>query len=123
MNLDPTVEKLLATLRARRYHFANEDELQRGIALALEADGWEATREAKLSGRDRIDFLVGNIGIEAKVDSSATEVQRQLIRYAEHVTITALVLVTSRSSHRVLPRAINDKALHVVHVGGIARMF
>jgi hypothetical protein len=117
--IDPTIETataLSALLYNRRYTFTNEIELQDQIEEVLITHKTEYSREFPLSPQDRIDFLVGSIGVEIKTASSASSVQRQLWRYAADERITALILVTSRATHRSIPADILGKPVFVVYL-------
>ena len=83
-------------LGAWRLELANEATLQAQIAAALELAGLPFEREAWLSARERIDFLVGPVGMEVKVKGGPTEIARQCARYCATGRISALVLATSR---------------------------
>ena len=114
-----TQEELLRVerlLRAFRFHFTTEAELQRQIAAALERVHQAFEREHSLGPAGRIDFLVGQVGIEVKIKGSVTEVGWQLQRYAEHVEVAGLLLITARAQHRELPTMLNDKPLRVFHL-------
>lgn len=102
------------TLYFTKFRYQNEKELQRGIAEVLQKHGLAYKAEVQLTGKDRIDFLVGNIGIEVKVGGSLSAVTRQLYRYAERPEISDLILVTTRHGHGNLPSEINGKPLYVV---------
>lgn len=81
-----------------RWRFLGNDELALhiGIEHALRAGGLDPRREVRLNDHDRIDFLVGVVGIEVKVAGSIGPVARQLRRYAESPMIDELILVTTR---------------------------
>jgi hypothetical protein len=116
----PTVDAVLAAIRSRRFVFATERELQDGIESVLREQGLAFGREAIISPRDRADFLVEpGICIEVKVDSTLSEVTRQLHRYAQIKDVAALVVVTSLHRHRALPSVLSGKPVHVVIVGGL----
>lgn len=108
-------EIIAGAIRMHRFSFVDEEDLQRGIAIALDG-AVKFHREVRLSGRDRIDFLCAyGVGIEVKVQGRASSVLSQLERYASHDQISALVLVTNRAQVAVgLPTAIKGKPLHVV---------
>lgn len=89
-------DRIVATLRSARFVHVDEDELQRGIAEVLSRAEIAFEREVRLSDRDRIDFLVGGLGIEVKLAGSARSVRRQLERYAASSRVEALLLVTDR---------------------------
>lgn len=115
------LHRVVSAVAANSYRFANEDDLQRGIARALANAEIAFEREVVLRRSDRIDFLCGPIGIEVKVDGSISALTRQLMRYAESDRVRAIVLVTSRSRLGVqLPLSMNGKIVSVVNVGGFA---
>ena len=101
-----------------RFSYANEYQLQEGLAAALSSRGWPVEREVRLGARDRIDLLVGSVGVEVKVAGKPDSVVRQLTRYAESDDIDALVLVTSRVRHLDLPALINGKPVVSVSLVG-----
>lgn len=93
-----SLDAVFAAISSRRYVFCSEMELQDAIAEALAPLG--AQREAHVKHRaGRIDFLVGRIGVECKVDGSLPKVAAQVIRYAHSGMIDALLLVTTIRSH------------------------
>lgn len=109
------VDQTLSAIRGHLYRFANEDELQQGLAAALEAAGLDVAREVSVDARNRIDLMVGRIGIEVKVKGGVAEVNRQLCRYAPHVD--HLVLVTIKATHgQHLPDEIDGTPLTVVFI-------
>lgn len=99
-----------------RFRFASERDLQQGIGQVLTKLGVEWKPEVVLTPKDRIDFVVGGIGIETKVDGSLASVTRQLWRYAHLPEISELILVTTRAKHRTQPNEMNGKPLLVVHL-------
>lgn len=117
---ESTLDTVVRLLVAVRFNFTNEEELQAGIALALAP--LEHAREVILDGASRIDFMVGNVGLEVKIGGGISPLTRQLARYAAHERISALVVVTAKEQHRLqLPAAINGKPLRVIALrGGIS---
>lgn len=107
-------DALTRLLGNARYNFTTELELQDGIQKVLKSLDYPVEREVSLSPADRIDFMVGGIGIEVKVDGSRADVIRQLHRYAQLECINALILVTNRTKHNDMPATINDKPLKVI---------
>lgn len=91
-----------AAVRGYRFVYATEEQLHDGIASVLERAGYEVEREVRLSSRNRIDLLVGRIGVEIKIAESAAEVARQIDRYLTSPMLDGVVLVTSRARHEVL---------------------
>lgn len=111
---------VMAVLRSTRFRWASEDDLQRGIEAALLASGIDAVREVRCGPGERLDLLVGQVGIEVKVKGDWRGVLRQLRRYAEHDEVAALVLVTSVVAHAAhLPELLNDKPAQVHLVGTV----
>lgn len=108
-------ERLAAVVRGYRYAFADEAELQDGVAAALARAGVPFRREHVLAGVGRIDFLAGpGIGLEVKVGGSLTDLTRQVHRYAAHPDVAALVVVTSRLRLGYLPATLGGKPVRVV---------
>ena len=107
-----------AAIRAHRYVWQNENQLQEGLAGALAASGWTVEREVRLSGASRIDLLIGRVGVEVKIAGTVETVARQLQRYAASDLFDALVLVTSRARHRTVPAVLGGKPVTVIMVGG-----
>ncbi len=107
------VNEIADCLRHARFNFNSEAELQSGVQRFLSAK-YTVQAEVELSRMDRIDFLIGGIGIELKVDGSRADVIRQLHRYAQSDRIEALILVTSRTRHNDMPETINGKPLRVI---------
>lgn len=113
----------LATLKYQlgqyRYRFDTETDLQMRVEDALKDIGAEYHREFPLDGRNRIDFLVGDVGIEIKVDGSLTEVARQVHRYLGFQTVGSLLLITTRGTHKKMARSMQGKELDILVVGGL----
>jgi len=106
------VAEIESLLRSYSFCFSSEAELQAGLASALK--GFEFQREFTLSQKDRIDFLIGDIGLEVKVEGNLAAVTRQLHRYSEFRKIGALILVTTRMRHAIgLPVEMNGKPLRI----------
>src|SRR5688500_16154247 len=104
------IEAVTAAIRANAYRFATEDKIQRGIGAALTNAEIAHEREVRLGPADRIDFLVGAVGVEVKIGGGITPLTRQLTRYALSGRVEALILVTSKRRHAAqLPPALNGK--------------
>jgi hypothetical protein len=110
-----TGAEVAIALSELRGPFAQEEALRDAIAQRL---GGLALREANVGARERIDFLVDKVGVEAKIRGSLTDVTRQLFRYAECELIDELVLVTTRSQHTRLPPTLLGKPITVVVLWG-----
>ena len=111
-----TAKDLATAIYNTKFHYKDEKELQRGIGILLTQLGLTFEAEHLLSAWDRIDFLVGDIGIEVKVDSPQSLVTRQLWRYSKCSEIQSLILVTTRSKHLSLPAEMNGKTIYHVHL-------
>jgi hypothetical protein len=85
--------------------------------LVLSQAGIEHQREVSLTPKDRPDFMVGGVAIELKVDGSAPEVTRQLMRYVQHPDVTGVVLVTTRQRHMCMPATMQGKPVRCLFVG------
>jgi hypothetical protein len=110
-----TAASLAQLLQPFQFNFRHESDLQAGIEEALASCRVAFRREVKITGRDRIDFLCGRVGLEVKVDSSAPAVLRQLHRYAQCADLDEILLVTSRLKHRhIIPDTLNSKPI-IVH--------
>jgi F0F1-type ATP synthase delta subunit len=109
----PDLAKLI---RNTVFRFSDEAALQDGIEVLLQRHGLDYRREMILSPQDRIDFMVGDIGIEVKVASPLSSVQRQLFRYAKDQRVKSLILVTTRAMHKQCPEELLGKSVEVVHL-------
>lgn len=114
-----TIERLIEALNGYKIPFAKEAEMQRMIERILKAESIPHYREFAFNPKDRIDFLVGKIGIECKVDGSKHAVARQLLRYAERPEVEALLLITSRSTHTFPADVLLGKPFKVYRVSGL----
>jgi hypothetical protein len=103
-------------LRAVRYNYSSEEELQAAVADRL---GARFEREARLSNSERIDFFdpSSGIGVEVKVAGSRAVVLRQLFRYAGRPEIGGLILVTGRARLLHMPSTIHGKPVISIFVG------
>ncbi|MGH3825963.1 MAG: hypothetical protein ACRDQX_02120 [Pseudonocardiaceae bacterium] len=117
LDLAPDAATVTAVIRSYRFTYSAETQLQEGVAAAFATAGVPAEREARLSPIDRIDFLIGRVGVEVKIAGSVGAVLGQLQRYALH-DLSALVLVTTRARHLALPTTVGGLPLHIVHLGG-----
>lgn len=108
------LDAVAAAIASRRYQYTDEFELHEGIAIALVEAGQAFTREVALSVRDRIDFLVGKIGVEVKTQGSVSRVATQLLRYAASPRVDGLILVTTRLQLDRFPAELAGKPLRVV---------
>ncbi len=105
-------------LAAFRYDLTSEDSIQVGIAGVLRAGGVAFERETRLSSRDRLDFLVGDVAIEVKLKGTVNDLLRQLSRYTEHESVGELLVVTGRVQLSGLPEQIVGKPLECIPLLG-----
>jgi hypothetical protein len=110
------IDRITTALRSYRLRFGTEADLQADIVELLTTEQIDFVREYRLSAKDRIDFLIGRIGIECKTKGSLGAIAQQLLRYAESDEIDALVLVTRRQY--AMPSTLQGKPLRVVWIGG-----
>lgn len=116
--LSLTGEQLATVLRGYRLPVTVEAEMQRALELALENEGIAFKREVK-RGLDRIDFVVGRVGVECKVHCPTAALTRQLTRYALWDDIDELLVVTSDAKHVAVPPRLNGKDVRVHVVRGM----
>lgn len=114
--VDDLVGRVVDTLAAAALTYRHESDLQVVISDRLAAAGIEHVREARLGPGERIDLLTDDgVGVEVKVAGSWTTVARQLLRYARHDQVRALVLVSTQASHSRIPYELGGIAV-VVHL-------
>jgi hypothetical protein len=87
---------IIAALTAVRFHVASEAELQEAIARVLTEAKFTFEAEVRLTPKDRIDFMVGDVGLEVKLSGTTSEIAAQLQRYAASPLVRCLLLVTTR---------------------------
>lgn len=92
-------QQITRAVRTHSYRWTSENDLQLSIASVFRTGGIEYEREVRLSDKDRIDFLCGDVGVEVKVDGSKAATQRQLVRYLASDQVRSLVLVTAKAKH------------------------
>ncbi len=110
----------MAVLGPRVYRAARERDLQDSIEMVLRDNGFGVERECRLSPRDRPDFLVdGCVAVEVKMRASGSAVLSQLVRYAAHGRVQAVVVATPRlSSLSGIPAEILGVAVRMVALPG-----
>lgn len=119
-SVESTTAEVARILRLHSFHYADEEQLQRGVADALTLAGAPFTREVRLDQFSRIDFMVHaayEIGIEAKIASAASSVSRQVDRYLKDDKVDGLVLLTTLRRHKPLAGTRLDKPVEVVWLG------
>lgn len=116
------LRSIVETLPRYRYRFADEAQLQAGIADVLVQAGIPFEREHVAGPRDRFDFLVpGGIVIEAKTQGSLSQALSQVRRYAARPDVSAVVLVACRFWATVAPvDELYGKPVRIVRLRGDA---
>ena len=99
-------------------HTRHEAEMQSALERELTKNSIAFEREVKLSPTDRIDFIVGSVGIEMKTKGSFVSVVRQLQRYASSSRIEELVLFTTKPKLTQMPESIGGKPIRVAFYRG-----
>ena len=115
-------EVLGASFCTLRPDIASERALQNDIAgrFRMMLDPTTFAREHQLTPRDRPDFFVGfvrGVAVEVKVKGTLASATRQLFRYAEHPTVTGVLLVTTLNRLAVMPDTACGKPLAVLCLG------
>lgn len=102
-------ETVLLALRAMRPPFAlYEADIHRLVGQRLQETGFAYQHEAKLGTGCRIDYLVGDVGVEIKRGKPrAATLVTQLMRYAQSERIGSLVVISWQSV--TLPKTIGGK--------------
>lgn len=77
-----------------------ESVVQDQIERALRQGGIDYQREVELAPGDRIDFMVGSVGVEVKIKGTRSQIIRQLARYIRNDRVEEIVLAAT--SRRVL---------------------
>ena len=105
---------LVGVLRNLRVHMVMEEfMIHDQIKDLLDREGFDYSHEYKLGKGNRIDFLVGGIGVEVKKGKpNRSSVLKQLERYSESDEVKGLVLVIERSMD--IPDFLNGKPCEVV---------
>lgn len=85
---------IVSLIERARIDISTEAAAHRAIGDTLERAGLDVQREVRLTERDRIDLMVGAVGIEVKVGHSRRRISEQLERYAALSQVQALVLAT-----------------------------
>lgn len=112
-----TSAQVATALESERLPSGTESRLQVAIADRLTAIGASFEREHRLSEKDRVDFFLdGGIALEVKTQGSLNDVTRQLARYAEHESVTEILLVTSRLQLAAVPAELGGKPVRVARL-------
>ena len=91
----PEADRLIRLIGSARVDLSTEAAAQRGLARLFESEGLPYEAEVTLSAADRIDFLLGRVGVEVKIGQPRRQILRQLERYAGSERLDELLLVSS----------------------------
>jgi hypothetical protein len=112
------VGALVELIRSHRYSYVNEKELQAGIEQVMLGAGLvrgiDFQREVHLSVSDIADFMVGSVVIEVKIGGSLSEQTRQIHRYLQHGSVSAVLLVATRMRLTNLPNEMSGKPVRTI---------
>ena len=113
--LTPDPERLICLIGSVRLDLSTEGAVQRGLGRLLDEERIPYKAEVILAPSDRIDFLVGRVGVEVKIGHPRRAILRQLERYARSDRVDTLLLVSSAP----FPSAgfeVGGKPVHVVNL-------
>lgn len=109
------IDHIIRTLGSRRFSLTDEKKTQEEIEAALIETGIPVSREVRLGDGDIIDFVCADtIGIECKLKGGRRAIYEQVRRYAQHDSISTLILVTNVPTG--FPEEINGKPVYVVNL-------
>lgn len=113
------LERVSRILASTRFSCLNEAELQTAVQRTLDAGGVTYQREHRLSRRDRVDFLIeGGLALELKVRTSKKNALSQVLRYAEHDAVSAVLVASTTHLAINLPGEAHGKPLRTIHLVG-----
>lgn len=114
-----TPHRVLIALDSCLFRFVDEDDLQKGVAQALNRINVRYEREKVLSPQDRPDFLIdGHIALEIKIKGSIAQALRQVNRYAQHDQVSSVLLVGSPGWLNRVPNSIGGKPVYALRLTG-----
>lgn len=110
------LERVCALIASTRFAFTDESTLQDGLEQMLKLHGVEHVRERELGNLGKVDFYLTShrVALEAKTQGSPSAVLEQLMRYARHDDVDALVIVTSRTRLGRVPPTLNGKPVYSI---------
>ena len=108
------LDLVLSALGELRSPFAlYESDIHQMVEKQLQKARLPYVHEAKIGPGCRIDYLVGDVGIEIKKGRpDAGRLKRQLARYAACEDVAALVVIAPRSV--ALPQTVLNKSVRVI---------
>lgn len=108
------LQTVLDALLELRSPFAlYESDIHKSVENCLRAAGLNCEHEACIGKGCRIDYLVGNVGVEIKKGKpDAAALRMQLLRYAACDAVSALVVVSQRTVK--VPQTVLGKPVHLI---------
>ncbi len=106
---------VMSVLKAKYPLTMDELSIHRKMAENFDRLGIAYEREVVLSDDSRIDFLIGNLGIEVKIKGSKKAIYYQCERYCKFDRISELVLLTNVPM--VFDSHILGKPFHIIQMG------
>lgn len=93
--MTPDLPTLAEFLGRHRFRLNAERALQDDIQAVFDRAGIAHRREYRLLGAGIVDFMVGTVAIEVKIDGAKRDIHRQCARYADHPEVEGLILATT----------------------------
>jgi hypothetical protein len=119
MPLEERLDAIACALADARFCALDEAALQDQVAYALFRKDIAYVREVRLSAADRVDLMVGgDIAVELKVRTSGTRLTRQVIRYACHPLVSAVVVAGTTHHVRNVPSTACGKPVLAIQLRG-----
>ena len=112
-----TVRKIVSILSGQRLNIHDEKVLQAQIKELFTKANFDFSDEYRIDSNNVVDFMVnGDIAIEVKISTkySKKSIYRQCERYLKFDSVSAMILVTSRSIG--FPLEINGKPCYVINL-------
>lgn len=104
--------EVVGVLARHRIFGLSENVVQVQIERAFRDEGVACRREVELAPGDRIDFMVGSVGVEVKIKGTRAQIIRQLGRYVRSCQVDEIVLAaTSRRILGDVPDEIGGKSV------------
>ncbi len=114
----PYAEQVAELLRAYRFRYRNEDQLQERLAELLARHKVDFRREYRIDAANRFDFLLPHgVVLEVKVKGSLADALRQVDRYLALPQVNCVILAgTPRWAAESLPERPDwaGKGFHMV---------
>lgn len=116
--MDADIDSIAKALSSHVIRFGTELQMQDDVEQILLSIGIAPNREHQLSN-GIVDFFTDGTAIECKVDRGLAEVMRQCRGYLNDRSVTGLILVTSRHTHRTMPSTLAGKPIRTVWVARV----